>query len=264
MLQKQAPSTDTRHEDKAKFGEVHRSAAKKGAGNRERRRTDNDLRNGGNICFGVAVLRTLRGVSSFTGQYARSRCRETCPTSMCACIGIHYPRPLFARRCRLAASRVPFSARSFLVHGETSAAAARRWTAAGTPLLVRGRCSPSEVLPRLPITRASFCLSHSSLRFSVFRPYGPLSLSFRPLSSCLLGFSLTFSRYRPPARSCFYLSLRPRFPLSPDFDLFYPVTNFYPRANFLHSFERFGILYFSFSIIEHFRSYQVNVSSMVF
>jgi len=34
-----------------------------------------------------------------------------------------------------AASCVPFSARSFLVHGETSAAAARRWTAAGTPLL---------------------------------------------------------------------------------------------------------------------------------
>jgi len=95
------------------------------------------------------------------------RCRETCPTLVCACMGIHYLRPLLARRYRLAAatSCVPFSARSFLVHGETSAAAARRWTA-GTPLLVRGRCSPSEVLPRLPITRASFCLSHSSHRIS--------------------------------------------------------------------------------------------------
>lgn len=152
----------------------------------------------------ASFLRTLRGVSSFTGRSARSRYCETCPTSVCACIGIHYPHPLFAWRCRLAASRVPFSARSFLVHGETSAAAARRWTAAGTPFLIRGRCSPSEVLPRLPITRASFCLSHSSLRFSVFRPYKPLSLSFRPSSSCLLGFSLTFSRYRPPARSRFY------------------------------------------------------------
>lgn len=151
---------------------------------------------------------------------------------------------------RRLAPRVPFSARSFLVHGETSAAAARRWTAAGTPLLVRGRCSPSEVLPRLPITRASFCLSHSSLRLSVFRPYEPLPLSFRPSSSCPLGFSLTFSRYRPPARSRFYPLLRPPSAGAPITRLRSP-SSCCPRAsNFLHSFERFSTLYFSFSIIE--------------
>lgn len=134
----------------------------------------------------------------------------------CVHAGIHYPRPLFARR--VAASRAPFSARSFLVHGETSAAAARRWTAAGTPLLVRGRCSPSEVLPRLPITRASFCLSHSSRRFSVFRPYDPLSLSFRPPSSCLLA-TRFFSHLLSLPSSCTLPFLSSPPPLTPGFDL---------------------------------------------
>lgn len=184
-------------------------------------------------------------MSSFTG---RSRCRETCPTSVCACIGIHYPRPLCARRCRLAASRVPFSERSFLVHGETSAAAARRWTAAGTPLLVRGRCSPFEVLPRLPITRASFCLSYSSRRFSVPRPYEPLSLSFRPppraASSVFLSPSLVTV---PSARSRFLSSLPP--PCFPIARLRSP-SSCCPRANFLHSLERFNTLHLSLSIIQ--------------
>jgi len=46
------------------------------------RRTDNDLRNSGNICSALARRRShiARGVSSFTGRSARSRCRETCPT----------------------------------------------------------------------------------------------------------------------------------------------------------------------------------------
>lgn len=92
-----------------------------------------------------------------------------------------------------------FSVRSFLVHGETSAAAARRWTAAGTRLLVQGRCSPSEVLPRLPITRASFCLS---FHFTS----SPPSLPFRLHRAALFRrfFSLAFSRYHPPAPCRFY------------------------------------------------------------
>lgn len=88
-------------------------------------------------------------MSSFNER--RLRC-ETCPTS--ARIGIHYPR--------LWCLVDPFSARSFLVHG-TSAAAARRWPAAA--YTERGRCLPSKKLLHLalPITRASFCLSHSPL-----------------------------------------------------------------------------------------------------
>ena len=49
VSRKQAPRAQTRDvKGKAKFGEVHRSPAKKGASERsgaERRRTDNDLRN---------------------------------------------------------------------------------------------------------------------------------------------------------------------------------------------------------------------------
>lgn len=40
VSQKQAPSMDTRHEDKAKFGKVHRSAAKKGAEKRDGEETN--------------------------------------------------------------------------------------------------------------------------------------------------------------------------------------------------------------------------------
>lgn len=196
-------------------------------------------------------------VSSFTG---RSRCRETCPTSVCACIGIHYPRPLCARRCRLAASRVPFSERSFLVHGETSAAAARRWTAAGTPLLVRGRCSPFEVLPRLPITRASFCLSYSSRRFSVPRPY---TSRCRSLSALRLALPPRFFSHLLSLPSLlhapvFYPPFRPLASLSPGFDLHHPVvlvpTSYIPWSVLTHS--TFPSQLFSF------RSYQINVFSI--
>lgn len=113
------------------------------------------LRNGENICS----VGPDRSMSSFNKRRSR---RETCLTS--PRIGIHY--------LRLWCLLDPFSARSFSVHG-TSAAAARRWPAAA--YTERGRCSPSKkFLPlTLPITRASFCLSHfprysSFSRFQIF------------------------------------------------------------------------------------------------
>lgn len=144
---------------------------------------------------------------------------------------------------RRLAPRVPFSARSFLVHGETSAAAARRWTAAGTPLLVRGRCSPSEVLPRLPITRASFCLSHSSPRLSVFRPLRAAVAPFPSIvvlpPSVFLSPSLVTVLLHAPV---FILSPAPLLPapLSLGYDLLHPVvlvpaTSYIPSSVLAHS-----------------------------
>lgn len=75
---------DTRHESKTKFGKAHRSTMMKKRNRNVGRRTDNDLRNSGNICSALARRRSriARGVSSFVGRSVRSWCRETCPTSV--------------------------------------------------------------------------------------------------------------------------------------------------------------------------------------
>lgn len=156
--------------------------------------------------------------------------RETCPTLVCACVGIHYLRPLLARRCRLAAvSCVPFSARSFLVHGETSAAAAKRWTAAPSRrdsasrtrqvLTFRGSPSPANYACLfLPLPLLSSHLRPPPLRAAVvlFPPSVALpprffshllslpSLLHAPIFSSSPPPSSSITRLRSPS-SCFAL-----------------------------------------------------------
>lgn len=102
--------------------------------------------NGGNICSageaGARADRVSRRVLLHGADLLPIvACRETCPTS--ACIGIHYPR-------RSAPGSLLFPRDLFWSTGGTSAAAARRWTAAGLVrstrqvLTFRGSPSPAN------------------------------------------------------------------------------------------------------------------------
>lgn len=220
---------------------------------RSRRRMDNDLRcvsNGGNICSageaGARADRVSRRVLLHGADLLPIvACRETCPTS--ACIGIHYPR-------RSAPGSLLFPRDLFWSTGGTSAAAARRWTAAGLVrstrqvLTFRGSPSPANyaclflpppLSPPPPPPRSSASL------------LGPL-LSSAAMSSCVsiapylifsarclfAGFSLarsslslslpTLPFFRPPL-----FSPPSRHPLSASFDL--SSSHCRSRANFLHS-----------------------------
>lgn len=261
VARKPAPKTDTRHEDKAKFGEVRRSVAvkkgpeKPGRGGEERTMISATA---GTSASAVRRRRCRRrspnrGVSSFTGRSARCRCRETCPTSVCACIGIHYPRPPYgwrgapARRPARSFFRAIFFGPRGNICGSCEAVDRRRDSAPRTRQVLTFRGSPS------PANYACLFLPlplFSPALLSVFRPYErPPSLSFRPPPACPHGFfshllSLPFACTLP-----FLSSLPPSFLhlVSLGVDLLHSVG---PRANFLHSSERFNTLHFSRSIIE--------------
>lgn len=236
---------DTRHEDKAKFGKVHRSAAKKGAEKPGRRGEERTM-----ISAMEGTSASAAAAAPLSERYAAcppSRANLLDPDAVklvpprCVHAGIHYPRPLFARLARSFFRAIFFGPRGNICG--SCEAVDRSWDSVPRTrqvLTFRGSPSPANYACLfLPLPLLSPLLRLPPLR------YRSLSALRRPASS--RGFSLTFSRYRPPARSRFYPLLRPFPPLSPGFDLLHSGC---PRANFLHSFERFSTLYFSFSIIE--------------
>lgn len=162
-----------------------------------------------------------------------------------------------------------------MVHGETSAAAARRWTAAGTPrferqvlaLAFRGSPSPANYaclfLPSSTSLAPSLVLPLLLQATKLEPPSSPSSLSFRRSLSCARLFRFSShpdSRSRYSAllhalpRSLFFFCVS-LFSLlhstwsnsSPGSNLLHPVALV---PNFLHSSERFSTLHLFFSIIE--------------
>lgn len=222
--------------------------------------------NGGNICSageaGARADRVSRRVLLHGADLLPIvACRETCPTS--ACIGIHYPR-------RSAPGSLLFPRDLFWSTGGTSAAAARRWTAAGLVrstrqvLTFRGSPSPANYAclflppplspppPPPPRPSASLLgplLSSAAMSFCVsIAPY--LIFSARCASS------LVFLSPAP-------LSLVTYAPLFSSFPLLAPFSP--PSIGRLRSLlltlslscqllaflpERFSTLHLSFSIIE--------------
>lgn len=156
------------------------------------------------------------------------------------------------------AQLAPFSARSFLVHGEHL----RQLRGGGPPrdsysgtrqvLTFRGSPSPANYAclflpPPLPLPLFILLLLASWSSSS-----SPTSLSPRLISStssvqllCLFaGFSLaSSSRYHPATLPFLH-------PSPPSIDRLRSPASCCPRANFLHSSERFSTLHLSFSIIE--------------
>lgn len=188
-------------------------------------------------------------------------CRETCPTS--ACIGIHYPR-------RSAPGSLLFPRDLFWSTGNicgSCEAVDRRGT--------RTRYEAGAHLPRFSLAcQLRVPLSASPTLFpppsSPLRPsarlLGPLlssavsyvSLSLRLISStsvrlrCLFaGFSLSPSPLVTILpRSLFFHPSLFSLPSPPSIDRLRSPASCCPRANFLHSSERFSTLHLSFSIIE--------------
>lgn len=176
----------------------------------------------GTSASAVAAPLSASGVSSFTGRSARSRCRETCPTSD-ACTQV------FIILVLSSPGPPPPPPRALLFPRDlfwSTGKHLRQLRGGGPPPGLRSSYEAGAHLPRfslacqlrVPLSASPTPLS-PPLRLPPLRE--PLSLSFRPPPPCLRprGFSLTFSRYRPPARSRFYLPLRPFPPLPPGFDL---------------------------------------------
>lgn len=148
------------------------------------------------------------------------------------------PPRMRARRYSLSSSSLRPArrlARSFLVHGETSAAAARRWTAAGTrQVLTFPRFSLARQL-RVPLSASPTPLStasppSSALTRAVVALFPPSVVL--PPRAVFLSPSLVTVLLHAPVFIFPSAPFRPYRPASISFCC--------PRANFLHTSERFS------------------------
>ena len=218
---KQAPRARTRDvKDKAKFGEVHRSAAKKGTSERSGEKKNGQWspqRNGGNICLGSggAALRTHRnGVSSFTGRSARSRCdavKLVPPWCVHAWVFIIFVLS------SLDDTDSPPPPRAFLFPRDLfwSTGKHLRQLRGGGPPGLHFSYEAGAHLPRFSLAyqlRVPLSASPTPLTASLHPPPLRAAVAFRPPSRYHHGFSLTFSRYRP---SCTPIFSSPSPPSSP-------------------------------------------------
>jgi len=220
---------------------------------------DNDLRNDGNICSTLARIVLLHeSADPALPPVPDPECRETCPTSRCVhgvfIILVYCPivwrcPPHVRARSRVRARTLLFPlprGDPFWSTGETSAAAARRWTAAEraalerqvlVPSSFRGSPSPANyaclflppsaslvpfssplllVLEAMklepPTSRRSLSAVRRALSLSVFPPIPALiaSFFFMPMRSLFFSLHVFFSSR--PSNS------------SPGFDHLHPVA----------------------------------------
>lgn len=243
---------DTRHEDKAKFGEVHRSAAKKG--------TEKPGRGGEERTMISAMAGTsASAVAAAAAAVPLSERYAACPPSRadlldpdavklvpprCVHAGIHYPRPLFARLARSFFRAIFFGPRGNIC-GSCEAVDRRRDSVPRTRQVLTFRGSPSPAnyaclflplpllspLLRLPPLRAVAALFPPSVVLPPRAVFLSPSLVTVLLHAPVFIFpSAPFRPYRPASISFILVALVP--------------TSYIPSSVLAHSTFPFQLLSF--------------------